>query len=334
MKLTISGSQIIGKRDLQEDAFYFDTRVDDGGQQIALAVLADGVGGHGSGNVASQLAVSAFADYVWAAIGDAATKAHFAPVVMPGYFDAELDQFVAGLADRVAQALRHDDSPRGVECLENPAVVLMGALCFANDQLNAEKSRLVDREAMACTLVAVLAHDAKFWWISVGDSHVYLVRDRNLEKKNAVHDYGSILDAKVAAGEPVSDAEAHYSRKTLVSSVSGDALTLIDCPDEPMRLRDGDCIVLASDGLNGLSAARIVFQLVSSEGAQSSAVALLDAVQRSAHPRQDNTTVVVMQCLAPDVVAGDYPTKGDPRLCRGGSRSLTEEGVHRGNSEA
>ena len=83
MNLEISAAKIIGKREMQEDSFYFDARVDSRGQQIMLAIVADGVGGHGGGDIASQLAVHAFADYVWAAIGDAAANVNSAPVFMP-----------------------------------------------------------------------------------------------------------------------------------------------------------------------------------------------------------------------------------------------------------
>lgn len=298
INVDIGGSQIIGKREYQEDTLYFDVRVDSRGQEIVLAVLADGVGGHGGGDIASQLAVRAFAAYVWTAIGDAASALHPAPICMPAVLHAELEPFATQLENDLTQALARDDSPRGLDCLDNPAVVLLGALCFANDSLTAVKTQMAGQAAMGCTLVATLVHQAKLWWISVGDSHVYLVRDRGLYKKNAIHDYGSLLDAKRGAGEPVTEEEMRLSRKTLVSTVSGDELTLIDCSDEPMELRVDDCAILSSDGLNGLSAARIVFNLAENHTAQDSATVLLLAVDAMAHPWQDNTAVVVMRCLA------------------------------------
>ena len=38
-------------------------------------------------------------------------------------------------------------------------------------------------------MVAAILEDGKITWASVGDSHLYLVRNRELIKKNADHSY-------------------------------------------------------------------------------------------------------------------------------------------------
>ena len=59
----IAGDQIDGARDYQEDAF-LTTYVDDdsGGdsKSSALVIMADGMGGHAAGNIASNMVVSTF----------------------------------------------------------------------------------------------------------------------------------------------------------------------------------------------------------------------------------------------------------------------------------
>lgn len=60
----IAGDQIDGSRDYQEDAFlitHLNSAEDD---HQALVVVADGMGGHAAGNVASNMAVQAFNKYV------------------------------------------------------------------------------------------------------------------------------------------------------------------------------------------------------------------------------------------------------------------------------
>ena len=57
----IAGGQIDGARDYQEDAFLV-TRIGDssGKKGISLIIVADGMGGHAAGNVASNMAVQTF----------------------------------------------------------------------------------------------------------------------------------------------------------------------------------------------------------------------------------------------------------------------------------
>ena len=59
----ISGDQIDGARDYQEDAFLITFLDDDAGgdgKSSALVIMADGMGGHAAGNIASNLVVSTF----------------------------------------------------------------------------------------------------------------------------------------------------------------------------------------------------------------------------------------------------------------------------------
>ena len=59
----ISGDQIDGARDYQEDAFlvtYLDDDEGGDGKSSALVIMADGMGGHAAGNIASNLVVSTF----------------------------------------------------------------------------------------------------------------------------------------------------------------------------------------------------------------------------------------------------------------------------------
>ena len=56
----IAGTQIDGARDYQEDAFLITHLSDSKGNPSALIIVADGMGGHAAGNVASNMAVQAF----------------------------------------------------------------------------------------------------------------------------------------------------------------------------------------------------------------------------------------------------------------------------------
>jgi serine/threonine protein phosphatase PrpC len=60
LDLDIAGAQIIGARDVQEDAFLISHLSDD----TAVLIVADGMGGHAAGNIASNMAVQTFNRHV------------------------------------------------------------------------------------------------------------------------------------------------------------------------------------------------------------------------------------------------------------------------------
>jgi PPM family protein phosphatase len=60
----ISGAQIDGARDYQEDAFLITHLGSSDSEGGSLVIVADGMGGHAAGNVASNMAVQTFNKHV------------------------------------------------------------------------------------------------------------------------------------------------------------------------------------------------------------------------------------------------------------------------------
>lgn len=249
LRFEISGAQIDGARDYQEDAFLITNLTDAEGQPSALVVVADGMGGHAAGNVASNMAVQAFNKYV-------------------------------------SSNYPSDDI----------ASVLHGAVLKANGSIAETIRETSALSGMGCTMVAILTERDKLWWASVGDSHIYLLRDKELTKKNADHSYGGFLDRMAAAGKTI-EPEPGLSRNMLMSAVTGEDITEIDCPEEPFILKGGDRLLLCSDGLDTLSDGKIIQYCDWSEKPRECAEALLKAVEEEAMPRQDNTTVIVIDVI-------------------------------------
>ena len=103
---------------------------------------------------------------------------------------------------------------------------------------------------MGCTLLAVVLAEEGLYWISVGDSPLWLWRRGRLRRLNQDHAYRSILAAEVSAGEiSAADAFRHPARNALVSAVTGDEVELVDLPRQAHPLKPGDQMLLASDGL-------------------------------------------------------------------------------------
>jgi len=161
---------------------------------------------------------------------------------------------------------------------------------------------------MGCTFLVVNLERDRFNWLSVGDSLLYLIRRGRLIQLNAEHSRAMALKEQVRTGAiSVQDAMTTKGRNALLSAVMGADIDLIDAPSQPYMLEHGDVILLASDGILTLDANEIinVVKRYQSEGAQTLAKKLTDAVNQAGKPKQDNTTVIVL--IPPDVKASGKP---------------------------
>jgi formylglycine-generating enzyme required for sulfatase activity/serine/threonine protein phosphatase PrpC len=178
---------------------------------------------------------------------------------------------------------------------EIPALLRAG-LMTANEGLRKSVQETPALDGMGCTMVSIVAAKKRLWWISVGDSHLYLLRDRELIKQNADHSYGGYIDRMKAQGLDVAP-DPSLSRHMLMSAVTGDEIAEIDCPQDGLLLRGGDRLVLASDGLDTINAETIIKSAAWSKSAKGLVDGLLKAVEDADRSRQDNTTVVVIDVL-------------------------------------
>lgn len=247
----IAGNQIDGARDYQEDAFLTTFLNDESGgsKSSALVVVADGMGGHAAGNIASNMVVSTF-----------------------------------------------NKSFTSIYSNEDAPAALRDSLAKANGALSASIRETPALEGMGCTMIAAYMSKGRVWWVSVGDSHLYLLRDRELLKKNDDHSYGGYLDRMKAQGVEVSP-EPGLSRNMLVSAMTGEDIVEIDCPSEPAQLLPGDRMVLASDGMDTIGSGTVIQLSAWAKTPKECVDALLKAVEDAERPRQDNTTVVVIDVV-------------------------------------
>ncbi len=258
-----AGRQLLGSREEQQDAYAF-CPVDADGDSIRklLIVVADGVGGHLGGREAAQTAVRAFID---------------------GYFFA-LDDFAS---ERRDEGESNEDLARRLD-----AKALYRALDYANERLaDAIDANRTHMNGAGTTLLAVLANETEFRWISVGDSPLLLLRDGALKRLNADHSLRS---------EPKIDklAKDKQSPNTITSALAGALIPLIDGPSQPIEWQSKDVLVAASDGLLTLDNDLLskVLDETGNEALQK-ASQIVTQVGGQKKKRQDNATVAIV--LAP-----------------------------------
>ncbi len=157
-------------------------------------------------------------------------------------------------------------------------------------EVAADPNRL---RGMGCTLLAVVLGKEGLYWLSVGDSPLWLWRRGRLRRLNQDHAYRSVLAQQVSAGQiTAAEAASHPDRNALISVLTGDHLELVDLSCQALPLKPNDQILLASDGIFTLSEAEIGDILKAVRPPQSPGQALLAAVESRRNPQQDNITVL------------------------------------------
>ena len=232
-----------------------------------LTVLCDGMGGMAHGDIASKIAVQA-------------------------------------TLEAYARKTPEESIPDALE----------RAVHEANRQVIEEAERLGAAEGVGTTLVAAVLHQdhqalervvesdvpdhQSLYFISVGDSGLFLFSGGQLQVVNQPHVYANVLDRAVANGVISQDqADQHPERESLTSFVGIQTLQEIDRNTEPWPVRTGDTILLASDGMfktlepHEIRAALEGDPLLWPQE-------LVDRVLKKQRPGQDNVTVVSVSVVS------------------------------------
>ncbi|NNL18464.1 MAG: serine/threonine-protein phosphatase [Boseongicola sp.] len=182
--------------------------------------------------------------------------------------------------------------------VENVCDVLKGAAVSANACMAAHTTNNPDTAGMGATLVAPVFLRDKLFWISIGDSPLYLYREGQLRQLNEDHSLGPHIDYMVRSGMMSEDVgRNHPDRNALTSVLIGETIERIDCPEVPFQLRDGDILVVASDGLQFLSNSKIRSVLRGSDDQPSTQIAdrLMSELTTLGDPEQDNICFSVIK---------------------------------------
>lgn len=178
------------------------------------------------------------------------------------------------------------------------AEILASVVQGANACIHAHVAGNPALRGMGATLVAPVFFGNRLYWVSVGDSPLYLYRGGQLQRLNADHSMAPQLDALVRDGRmPAEEAAAHPDRNALISVIMGRAISAVDCPAAALELRRGDLVIAASDGILTLGHEGIA-EVLALEAASPSAViarALLAAVGALGDPDQDNLSMAVIR---------------------------------------
>lgn len=104
------------------------------------------------------------------------------------------------------------------------------------------------------TAVAVRVFQNQLYWVSVGDSAMYLARNGGVFQLNREHNHLNELYLNELGRDPIDKerAETDEDARRLSSFVGIDCIREVDCNLRPFQLLPGDVLLLCSDGISGV----------------------------------------------------------------------------------
>lgn len=209
-----------------------------------LAVVADGMGGHEGGQIASRLAVEAL------------TKAY---------------------------AAADDPDPRNR---------LLTALNDAHLQIQQRARQDPRLNSMGTTCTAIALIDARLYFVHVGDSRLYLLREGKLRILNRDH---TLVARLLEKGLIRPDQAQDHPQKHVLTSALGvpDEEIEIDAPSKPLTLHKGDTLMICTDGLWGQMDEREIAQAMGSQSPAAACRTLVSLARERGGP--DNITLQVLR---------------------------------------
>lgn len=185
-----------------------------GESQGKLLLVADGLGGHESGERASTLAVDGVTNYILNAM-DCFTRLN---QDREAEFEAEL-----------MEAFRHSQAV-----------------------LEAEADAIPQRRGMATTLTMAYIDWPKLYVVHVGDTRCYHVHENTIKCLTTDHTFGELTKAALeSVGETVDeqDTKPHHPMQNALWNVIGGRETSLEPEITRAELAVGDSLLLCSDGL-------------------------------------------------------------------------------------
>jgi serine/threonine protein phosphatase PrpC len=208
MRVRFAGDSNVGmKRAHNEDSFYLP-------ESERLAIVADGMGGHASGEVASRMAVE----------------------TISGFFKATQEEQQLTWPFKMDKGHRYDVNR------------MITAIKLANLKIHEQAQKDPRCHGMGTTVVSALFIDDALVVGHVGDSRLYRRRDGVLEQLTEDH---SLLNDYIKMKHLSPDEIAAFPHKNVIVRALGMKDTVqVDVHVDAPRL--GDLYLICSDGLSGM----------------------------------------------------------------------------------
>jgi PPM family protein phosphatase len=251
MRAIAAGASDVGlQREHNEDSFVVLKEYD-------LYVVADGMGGHRAGDVASKLATETIGEFFKSTAND--------DVTWPFHFDTNLSEE------------------------ENR---LLTGIRVANRQIFERSTRSREYHGMGTTVVGAMFSPRKrrMYIGHVGDSRCYRAREGQIEL--LTRDHSLVNDYLLAMPDLTEEQRSELPKNVITRALGMQDQVVVDLQhDDP---RPGDVYVLCSDGLSGMVQDDEILRIVTSTSDIREACSQLIA-RANEHGGEDNVTIVLIK---------------------------------------
>ena len=222
-----------------------------------LYVVADGMGGHAAGEVASRIAVDSIVEFVNLTAGNDEVTWPFG-----------LDETISYDGNRLKTAIRH-----------------------ANRRVLEATRESAELEGMATTVAAVLVDGDTANIAHVGDSRIYRWSDGEMTLLTSDHSWvNEQIQTGVISPE---QARSHPLRNVVTRALGGRADLVVDI--QAVTMKPGEILLLCSDGLTTMITDEGIAALLERSGGDIARAAQDLVDEANERGGEDNITVVLMK---------------------------------------
>ena len=188
------------------------------------------------------------------------------------------------VADEILVNIRNGDP--GMD----PVILLRDAFARANGRIGEQTSVHPDLKGMGSTAVVLLLKDRFAWVAHIGDSRLYRIQNRKIERLTKDH---SLVQQMVDEGMIIeSEAREHPRRNTITRALGAGNKNTTPDVSGPLQVKRGDRFVLCTDGLSMYFTDDDIRRIVSRCPPQAACQALIR--EAKALGGEDNITVQVV----------------------------------------
>lgn len=177
---------------------------------------------------------------------------------------------------------------------KKPSDMLLEMAKAANYNVN---MHLRNGQRSGSTLVASIIRDGYLYFLSIGDSHIYLYRDGGIFLLNREHVYREELALSAINGEvAMEQVKGDKQANSLTSYLGIGTISHIDRNEDGIRLLAGDKIVLCSDGVYGTISKNQMEDALRLD-VHDAVHQIQQMIEKEDKPYQDNYTAVILEYL-------------------------------------